>query len=799
MSSFYARRLKRLSPGLILAVVIVVTAYALFVGKEDDNLDAVYYSGQLSLVGMANLYYATLRTTYWDKGAASLELNPFTHCWSLGVEEQFYLVFPLLIAFTFGSAVVPTMYKTPLGVPHAVLVVLTFLSIVLDQILQVTGKDQLAFYLMPARFWQLCSGALLFELLRAREQDFHVWAQKTPVSSAVASWVAFFTMVFCFNIPVLMGDKVAHQIGGLTAVVATIIYIGAGSVRHADWAWYSTPNTVLSTTVPVYIGKLSYHLYLFHWPAIVICKWGVTQGLAPDWPKNDLPWILSLVIFCAIALFSYHIVEKPIRTWRAKSSHALLAMGIALLTAEVYVGVWRYTATSHVNIDATTGQSTEVIAMGACGDPIVDDSKLATLQIMVNPVDAPITFGRSAKYGCGCRFCEGSETTLHQPKSVVTDKDAPLCLSTDQHPPMFNEHIAEAPAYQCFYPRSAEGAENGGMPTDAAMDKLVDTCLSRSSDEKAPKKVVYLVGDSHSMNLIPTVTAAVHGVAQVRYLAAPGRGFMPPYKDADYDAFQGKKEGIDYSGSTAFYRDAVLKKLEADVQEGDIVIIHNFWKGMADTSQDAEYMETEIVNKILAPKGASLLLFSDWANLGCQEPQEALAAGAGGKCLDTNDPPCFDECVVAQEADQTIVNLGRAQQCFRSKRFEVCDKYGKPEGARARDFVQLAEKNEHVYYFDIYELFVDTASEKTSSHFPSAQRFPGTVGVNLPGTKTVWEAWENIEQNDFSSHMSLVGSIYTWPYVCEQIDEVWESMSKVNQKRRLHAVSNALQEVSAAL
>ena len=111
------------------------------------------------------------------------------------------------------------------------------------------------------------------------------------------------------------------------------------------------------------------------------------------------------------------------------------------------------------------------------------------------------------------------------------------------------------------------------------------------------------------------------------------------------------------------------------------MIIHNFWKGMADTSQDAEYMETgphkavehitekpllrrplgptfcshrhfsslaaaEIVNKILAPKGASLLLFSDWANLGCQEPQEALAAGAGGKCLDTNDPPCFDECVV---------------------------------------------------------------------------------------------------------------------------------------------------------
>ena len=165
---------------------------------------------------------------------------------------------------------------------------------------------------------------------------------------------------------------------------------------------------------------------------------------------------------------------------------------------------------------------------------------------MVNPVDAPITFGRSAKYGCGCRFCEGSETTLHQPKSVVTDKDArpprlrrtlvprswsaeasgsralcslasahartcrrrcacrptstrPCSTSTSPRRPHTStplsilprcnreprplSHAAHRPAHasacRCFYPRSAEGAEHGGMPTDAAMDKLVDTCLSR--------------------------------------------------------------------------------------------------------------------------------------------------------------------------------------------------------------------------------------------------------------------------------------------------------------------------------
>jgi len=308
------------------------------------------------------------------------------------------------------------------------------------------------------------------------------------------------------------------------------------------------------------------------------------------------------------------------------------------------------------------------------------------------------------------------------------------------------------------------------------MGSLVDTCLSRSSDAAAPPRAVYLVGDSHSMNLIPTLMAATHGVAQLRFLAAPGRGFMPPSKDADYDAFQGKKEGLDYTGSTEYYREEVLKKLAADVQAGDVVIVHNFWKSSSEMAQDAAFLETEVVEKILAPKGASLLLLSDWANMGCSEPTAEAA-----KCVDTQDPPCFDECVVPEASDASVKSLGRAQQCFRQKKFDVCEKYAKQPGARAKDFVALAARNEHVYYFDLYDLFVDTASPLTAS-----LRFPGTVNVHLPGTDIVWEAWENIEQNDFSSHMSLVGSLYAWPYLCEQMDDVWASMSERNRKRRLH-------------
>ena len=84
--AFYARRVRRLAPALLLMVVVASVCIAVLIpaSLQDEYL----YSAQMGLVGLSNNYFATLRASYFDVGPASLELNPFTHTWSLGVEEQ---------------------------------------------------------------------------------------------------------------------------------------------------------------------------------------------------------------------------------------------------------------------------------------------------------------------------------------------------------------------------------------------------------------------------------------------------------------------------------------------------------------------------------------------------------------------------------------------------------------------------------------------------------------------------------------------------------------------------------------
>ena len=87
--AFYIRRVRRLAPALFCVVLATAIAISTVVPPESDGLRSYYTSGQLALVGFANNHFATLASDYWAEGAETLEFNPFTHTWSLGVEEQF--------------------------------------------------------------------------------------------------------------------------------------------------------------------------------------------------------------------------------------------------------------------------------------------------------------------------------------------------------------------------------------------------------------------------------------------------------------------------------------------------------------------------------------------------------------------------------------------------------------------------------------------------------------------------------------------------------------------------------------
>ena len=120
---------------------------------------------QLGLVGVANIYFAGRPNGYFDEGAAGLEFNPYTHAWSLGVEEQFYFCFPLLVALGFGRLVTKTGPDCTKCVRPGVLLALSFIvSFALCYVWSATNAQTqlLAFYSLPSRFWQLMSGSMLF-------------------------------------------------------------------------------------------------------------------------------------------------------------------------------------------------------------------------------------------------------------------------------------------------------------------------------------------------------------------------------------------------------------------------------------------------------------------------------------------------------------------------------------------------------------------------------------------------------------------------------------------------------------
>jgi len=276
ISGFYERRIKRILPALMLNVLIVSLLISLFNPTATRDLR----TGALSILGISNIYLAINSTDYFGPSAS---LNAFTQTWSLGVEEQFYMIYPLAIKFTgFTQGKKVKDFAICLGS-------LGLLSLALF-LFNKAGYG--AYFLLNFRFWEITAGCLTF-LLYKRVGKSRL--RKLPIPALAVSFI-----ILIMFLPVEKSREATLAVVALVAILLLTISNTAGIYR------------LLTGNLPSYIGLTSYSLYLWHWSIIVLSRF--TLGI--HWWTIPFQLILILVI----SHLSYKFIELPIRRSKQKTS-----------------------------------------------------------------------------------------------------------------------------------------------------------------------------------------------------------------------------------------------------------------------------------------------------------------------------------------------------------------------------------------------------------------------------------------------------------------------------------------------
>ncbi|MEQ1873119.1 MAG: acyltransferase family protein [Ilumatobacteraceae bacterium] len=304
IKGFYARRARRLLP--ISTTVVVATAIAGFIWLPITRLDDLAEELRAAALFAANLLFADRGTDYLT---ASL-VSPLQHYWSLAVEEQFYLLWPGLIALiTLRARNVLRRTAWAMGL----IIVASFAA----SALLTESSPSWSFFGLHTRAWELGVGALLACITSTTDRI-------PPRIRAVIGWLGIAGIV---GSAVWMGE-----VSVFPGYAAALPVLATGAVLIAGNRTPGSPSTLLLRREPMhYLGTRSYSLYLWHWPVLIIAEGHLLRSL------TFVEKLFALAATFALAEVGFRVVEQPVRQSRslARRPGKSLAIGAMLIVAAV--------------------------------------------------------------------------------------------------------------------------------------------------------------------------------------------------------------------------------------------------------------------------------------------------------------------------------------------------------------------------------------------------------------------------------------------------------------------------------
>ena len=278
LSAFYARRVRRLLPAALAALVVTLAAAMVLVAPLDRP--SVSADASAAALSVANIRFAAAAGDYFTTLTTP---SPFLHYWSLGVEEQFYLVWPALILLVARGA-------APVRRLGLVLVAISVLAFV-GSVWLTDQAPNWAFYSLPTRAWQLGLGGLL-ALGGSR------LVTRIPRLTVAGAWVGLGLVVAtCF----LYASSMPYPgVAAAVPTVATAAMLLGGAGRFG-------PGMILGTPPLRFLGRISYSLYLWHWPVFALAP--LALGAQPDAPTS----LVLVAVSVALGAASYAAIETPFR------------------------------------------------------------------------------------------------------------------------------------------------------------------------------------------------------------------------------------------------------------------------------------------------------------------------------------------------------------------------------------------------------------------------------------------------------------------------------------------------------